>query len=89
MEDTPKFASNNDDDSVDVDLSNEVVNNLLRNLTSRAMKGDSSLKYAASSLPGPKASPPPPPPSPPPPATTGSNTTSQGIDILHKVIRSM
>ncbi|CAJ2675520.1 unnamed protein product [Trifolium pratense] len=54
MEDSPKFASNNVDSSVDVDLFNEVVNNLLGNLTSRAMKGDSSLKYAASSLPGPK-----------------------------------
>jgi hypothetical protein len=54
MEDVPMFASNNDDDSVDVDLSNEVVNNLLGNLTSRAVKGDSRIKYAASSLPGPK-----------------------------------
>ncbi|KAK2452477.1 putative receptor protein kinase [Trifolium repens] len=54
MEDVPMFASNNDNDSVDVDLSNEVVNNLLGNLTSRAVKGDSRIKYAASSLPGPK-----------------------------------
>ncbi|WJX15826.1 hypothetical protein P8452_05926 [Trifolium repens] len=54
MEDVPMFVSNNDDDSVDVDLSNEVVNNLLGNLTSRAVKGDSRIKYAASSLPGPK-----------------------------------
>ncbi|KAK2398471.1 putative receptor protein kinase [Trifolium repens] len=54
MEDVPMFASNNDDDSVDVDLSNEVVNNLLGNLSSRVVKGDSRIKYAASSLPGPK-----------------------------------
>ncbi|GAU15359.1 hypothetical protein TSUD_04280 [Trifolium subterraneum] len=54
MEDVPNFASNNDNDSVDVNLSNEVVHNLLGNLTSRAVKGDSRLKYAASSLPGPK-----------------------------------
>ncbi|CAL5205962.1 unnamed protein product [Lathyrus oleraceus] len=53
MEDVPNFSSNNLDDSVDVNLSNEVVMSLLNNLTSKAVKGDSRIKYAAGSLPGP------------------------------------
>ncbi|XP_058725223.1 cysteine-rich receptor-like protein kinase 10 isoform X3 [Vicia villosa] len=54
MEDVPMFYSNNLNDSVDVNLSNEVVTTLLGNLTSKAVKGDSRMKYAAGSLPGPK-----------------------------------
>ncbi|KAI5393057.1 cysteine-rich receptor-like protein kinase 44 isoform X1 [Lathyrus oleraceus] len=54
MEDVPMFYSNNLNDSVDVNLSNEVVTSLLDNLTSRAVKGDSRTKYAAGSLPGPR-----------------------------------
>ncbi|XP_058725198.1 cysteine-rich receptor-like protein kinase 29 isoform X2 [Vicia villosa] len=53
MEDVPTFHSNNENDSADVNLSNEVVTTLLNNLTSKAVKGDSRLKYAAGSLPGP------------------------------------
>lgn len=54
MEDAPDFSSNNLDDSVDVSLSDEVVTTLLNNLTSRAAKGDSRIKYAVGSLPGPQ-----------------------------------
>jgi len=54
MEDIPMFSSNNENNSSDVDLSNEVVTTLLNNLTSRAVKGDSRLKYAAGSQPGPQ-----------------------------------
>ncbi|CAL5205963.1 unnamed protein product [Lathyrus oleraceus] len=54
MEDAPYFSSNNLDDSVDVSLSDEVVTTLLNNLTSRAVKGDSRIKYAVGSLPGPQ-----------------------------------
>ncbi|XP_058725225.1 cysteine-rich receptor-like protein kinase 44 [Vicia villosa] len=53
MEDVPTFHSNNENDSVDVNLSNEDVTTLLNNLTSKAVKGDSRMKYAADSLPGP------------------------------------
>ncbi|CAI8606392.1 unnamed protein product [Vicia faba] len=53
MEDAPYFFSNNLNDSSDVVLSNEVVTSLLNDLTSRAVKGDSRIKYAAGSLPGP------------------------------------
>ncbi|XP_058725204.1 cysteine-rich receptor-like protein kinase 29 [Vicia villosa] len=52
MEDVPMFYSNNLDDSVDVNLSNEAVTTLMDNLTSKAVKGDSRTKYAAGSLPG-------------------------------------
>ncbi|CAL5212181.1 unnamed protein product [Lathyrus oleraceus] len=45
MEDVPKFYSNNLNDSVDVNLSNEVVTNLLDNLTSKAVKGDSRIIF--------------------------------------------
>ncbi|XP_058725202.1 cysteine-rich receptor-like protein kinase 10 isoform X2 [Vicia villosa] len=54
MEDVPMFYSNNLNDSVDVNLSNEAVTILLGNLTSKAVKGDSRMKYAAGSLPGPQ-----------------------------------
>lgn len=54
MEDAPMFRSNNDNDSINVDLSNQVVTRLLEKLATRVASGDSRVKYAADKEPGPK-----------------------------------